>query len=115
GPDGALYFLSGGRGLQSDLYRVSYTGKEDVTGELPALKLPEEHDLRVKLETYHREVGQEAVDFAWPYLKHPDRFVRYAARIAVEHQPLNLWQARVLNETDPDILIEATIALVHHG
>lgn len=115
GPDGALYFLSGGRGLQSDLYRVYYTGKEDVTGELPALKLPEEHDLRVKLETYHREVGQEAVDFAWPYLKHPDRFVRYAARIAVEHQPLNLWQARTLNETDPDILIEATIALVHHG
>ena len=32
GPDGALYFLTGGRRLESDLYRVYYedAGKEDV-------------------------------------------------------------------------------------
>ena len=28
GPDGALYFLTGGRRLESDLYRVRYTGDE---------------------------------------------------------------------------------------
>lgn len=31
GPDGALYFTVGGRGTQSELYRVSFVGKEDVS------------------------------------------------------------------------------------
>ena len=32
GPDGALYFLTGGRRLESDLYRVYYTGSESNHG-----------------------------------------------------------------------------------
>src|SRR5215510_9205303 len=31
GPDGAMYFITGGRGTQSGLYRVSYTAKSDAT------------------------------------------------------------------------------------
>ncbi|MGH2622587.1 MAG: PQQ-dependent sugar dehydrogenase, partial [Sphingobacterium sp.] len=30
GPDGSLYFLTGGRRLESDLYRVYYKGHEDI-------------------------------------------------------------------------------------
>jgi len=115
GPDGALYFLTGGRGLQSDLYRVYYTGKEDVDSELSFPDPTPENQLRRKLEAYHREVGQEAIDFAWQHLKHPDRFVRYAARIAVEHQPRNLWQNKALAERDPDIQAEALLALARHS
>ena len=118
GPDGALYFLTGGRRLESDLYRVYYegAGKDDVaknndnTGEIN-----NENKLRRALEKFHSGPQQGAVDFAWPNLKHEDRFVRYAARIAVEHQPLNEWQARALKETDPQILTQAMIALARHG
>ena len=115
GPDGALYFLTGGRGLQSDLYRVYYTGDEDVDGEIEVPALTEENQLRRKLEAYHTETGQEAVDFAWQYLKHPDRFVRYAARVAVEHQPVSLWQSRALSETDPEIQATALLALARQS
>ena len=118
GPDGALYFLTGGRRLESDLYRVYYegAGKDDVaknndnTGEIN-----DENKLRRALEKFHSGPQQGAVDFAWPNLKHEDRFVRYAARIAVEHQPLSEWQARALKETDPQILTQAMIALARHG
>lgn len=118
GPDGALYFLTGGRRLESDLYRVFYeeADKENTaTSEGNEGDLTEENKLRRELEKFHTGAQQGAVDFAWPNLKHDDRFVRYAARVAVEHQPLNEWQERALKENDPIILTQATIALVHHG
>ncbi len=52
GPDGALYFLTGGRRLDSDLYRISYEDKEDKSDE-PAVAITEEGKLRRKLEEYH--------------------------------------------------------------
>ncbi|HLT08454.1 MAG TPA: c-type cytochrome [Cyclobacteriaceae bacterium] len=116
GPDGAMYFLTGGRRLESDLYRIYYDG--DTKNEANALtveSLPEEHKIRRQLETYHEGPKAGAVDFAWPYLKHEDRFVSYAARIAVEHQPINEWKDKALNEKDPATLIQAAIALARHG
>ncbi len=118
GPDGALYFLTGGRRLESDLYRVFHedANKENTgTSEGNAEELTEENNLRRELEKFHSGAQQGAVDFAWPNLKHDDRFVRYAARLAVEHQPLSEWQERALKESDPIILTQAAIALVHHG
>ena len=50
---------------------------------------------------------------AWPYLSHSDRHLRYAARVAIERQPVELWRERALAETHPQALIEATIALAH--
>jgi putative heme-binding domain-containing protein len=117
GPDGALYFLTGGRRLESDLYRVYYDGKEDkeVTNVSLADDEAAARDLRKQLEAYHGEPKKGAVDFAWPYLKHEDRFIRYAARVAVEHQPVAEWQSRVLKEKDPQTLIQGAIALAHQG
>lgn len=117
GPDGALYFMTGGRRLQSDLYRVHYTGdlSDDVDGGLTEADLPEAHRIRRSLEAYHSGPQAGAVDFAWPYLKHEDRFVQYAARIAVEQQPLAKWQSKALSETDPRTLTQAMIALARHG
>lgn len=117
GPDGAMYFMTGGRRLESDLYRVLYTDEinEEKTA-LTAEDLPEEHQIRRELETYHTGGPKTgAVDFAWPYLKHEDRFIQYAARIAVEHQPLNEWKDKALNEKDPVILTQAIIALARHS
>lgn len=113
GPDGALYFLTGGRRLESDLYRITATENAD-TSPLAAATVTEANQLRRTLEQYH-EPKKGAVDMAWPHLKHEDRFVRYAARIALEHQPVAEWQERVWKETDPVILTQAGIALARHG
>ncbi|WP_162052970.1 c-type cytochrome [Pontibacter pamirensis] len=118
GPDGALYFLTGGRRLESDLYRVYYGDQEEIVASASRksnVKETEASKIRKQLEQYHGQARAGAVDFAWPYLKHNDRFVRYAARIAVEHQPVSQWQARALNEKDPQILTQAIIALARHG
>jgi putative heme-binding domain-containing protein len=115
GPDGAMYFLTGGRRLESDLYRVTYTGPES-TAPAPAIATTTpEHKLRTQLEQYHTGPNPAAVNAAWPHLSHPDRFVRYAARLAVEHQPVAQWQARALAEKDPLRLSQAMFALAHHG
>lgn len=117
GPDGALYFLTGGRRLESDLYRVSYTGtgQEYADTETADAEAANARDIRKKLEAFHGAPNAAAVDFAWPYLKSTDRFIRYAARVAIEHQPVSQWEARALREKDPDTAIEAMIALVHQG
>jgi putative heme-binding domain-containing protein len=118
GPDGALYFLTGGRRLESDLYRVYYDGKTDENinvSNTAADAEQEARDLRRKIEEYHKGPQKGAVDFVWPYLKHEDRFIRYAARIAVEHQPVSEWQARALKEQDPQTLTQSMIALARHG
>jgi len=116
GPDGAFYFLTGGRRLESDLYRITYTGTESgEDSSTPDADASNARDIRKKLEAFHSGPNKGAVDFAWPYLKHQDRFIRYAARIAVEHQPVAQWEGRALKEKDPDTAIEAMIALVHQG
>lgn len=113
GPDGAMYFLTGGRRLESDLYRVTATENIDTT-PIEATTGNETNQLRRTLEQLH-EPKKGAIDIAWPNLKHDDRFVRYAARIAVEHQPVHEWQERSLIETDPVILTQAMIALARQG
>jgi putative heme-binding domain-containing protein len=115
GPDGALYFLTGGRKLESDLYRVYYGDNTRNTEKLASTELNEEQKIRRKLEEYHGEPKAGAVDFAWPYLKNNDRFIRFAARIAVENQPVSQWQEKALNEKDPVILTQAIIALARQG
>ncbi len=115
GPDGALYFLTGGRRITSDLYRVYYKENKEPAEKLAEVSLNEEQKIRRKLEEYHGQVNSGAVEFAWPYLKHDDRFIRFAARIAIENQPLNQWQEKALNEKDPVILTQAMIALARQG
>lgn len=115
GPDGALYFLTGGRRLESDLYRVTYVGSEPVSTAPLAVATTPEHKLRTSLEQYHSGSNPNALAAAWPNLSHPDRFVRYAARIAVEHQPVAQWQEKALTETDPQRATQAIVALARQG
>jgi putative heme-binding domain-containing protein len=116
GKDGALYFTVGGRGTQSALYRVAYVGPEPVD---PAPPAPDPgasaRAARRKLEAFHGRRDPAAVDAAWPYLGHPDRFLRYAARIAVESQPVESWMSRALAERDPQALTTALVALTRQG
>ena len=112
GKDGAMYFITGGRGTQSGLYRVSYTGGMPKPPKIPEDKTATEaRRIRHKLESFDGKHDPLAVDFAWPYLASNDRFLRYAARIAIEWQDVPLWRERALAETNTDAGLTALLGL----
>ena len=115
GKDGAMYFAIGGRRTQSAVFRVTYVGTESTAPAAKPIETPE-HNLRVELERLHEEgTGPEAIENAWPHLGHADRLVRYAARVAVERQPVRLWAERALKQTEPWAVIESGVALARMG
>lgn len=117
GDDGAFYFTVGGRGTQSALYRVSYAGDAVTKPASPVVnrEAAEARQLRRALEVFHGKEDPQAVDFAWEYLGSDDRFLRHAARIAVESQPVGQWASRVSEESDPQTRITSAVALARMG
>lgn len=117
GSDGALYFITGGRANSTKLYRVIYTGEESTTPE--KLPLNEEaanaRELRKELEAYHGKKNPMAVQKAWPHLNSDDRYIRFAARLAVESQPIQSWADMVFTEQHPQSRITAVMALARSG
>ncbi|MDY3557486.1 c-type cytochrome [Gemmata sp. JC673] len=115
--DGAMYFTIGGRGTQSELFRVTYTGSEPTAPVETRLGETPERKLLKQAEEYHKPAADpaKAAEFLIPLLGHKDRFVRYAARVGLEHQPVKGWQDRALALTQPDALIAAVVALAHQG
>lgn len=96
GPDGALWFTTGGRGSQSGLYRIAWTGPVGP----PTAVAP----------------GQSpAVDDAFLALGSPDRFVRHAGRVALESQPIASWRDRALEEERVDAALTALVAAARVG
>ncbi|TWU02209.1 family 16 glycoside hydrolase [Stieleria varia] len=114
GADGALYFATGGRGTKSELMRVVYTGKASTAPAMPA-ELPEAAKTRRALETFHGIRNSEAIETAWPHLSSDDRFLRHAARVAIESQPVNEWAAKVFSESNPQARITSAVALARMG
>jgi len=125
GPDGAMYLITGGRTTQSGLYRISYVGqaRPPSMGSRKELaiesKATQARRLRRELESYHtrrRDYSAErTIQFIWPRLGHPDQWIRHAARVALEHQPVTLWQPKALSETNLDIALTAWMAVNHTG
>ncbi len=109
--DGAMYFAIGGRRVQSGLYRVTYTGSASTDPIDLTPKTTPQRDLRLSLSAFHGKQDPKAVATVWPYLNHSDRFIRAAARTALEHQPLAEWQDKALAETDATRQLEALLAL----
>jgi putative heme-binding domain-containing protein len=113
--DGALYFTIGGRQTQSGLYRVTYTGSESTAPSAEGSPPGPLHELRQSLEslqTLGKDQSPVAVHSAWPHLDHEDRFIRFAARTALEHTNPFFWQERALKESEPSKAIPALLALV---
>lgn len=109
--DGAMYFTIGGRRVQSGLYRVTYVGDESTDLVRAEPSKSKARETRHKLEAFHGKQDPAAIDTAWPYLSHKDRFIRTAARTAVEHQPTETWADKALTESDPAKQVEALLAL----
>ncbi len=110
--DGAMYFTIGGRKIQSGLYRVTYIGEESTEPAVRRHPGKSSRDIRRRLEAFHGKQDPQAIEAAWSYLSSEDRFLRYAARTAIEHQPLEQWQDRALAERRPDASLAALLALV---
>ena len=116
GPQGDLYFITGGRGSQSGLYRLRWDGtnipfqKADASAEAKT-----QRNLRRRLEVFHRKQDAAAIDFIWPHLDSQDRWLRFAARIALENQDVTLWRQRALTETRVTAAITALIGLARQG
>ena len=113
GRDGAMYFVVGGRGAQSELYRVTYAGSEPTSPvDGKDLRGAAARTARHELEAAHRPLADAAaaVTRALPALASPDRFTRYAARVALEHQPLETWLDAALAQADPRARIGGAIA-----
>lgn len=101
GPDGAMWLITGGRKTRSALYRVARTS---VSESAPAPSRHEneavefaahQRELRRKLEALHVGSSEADARVAWPHLADADPLVRHAARIALEHRPVEelfAWQ-----------------------
>ncbi|MCA9079661.1 MAG: c-type cytochrome, partial [Planctomycetaceae bacterium] len=87
GHDGALYFTIGGRGTQSELYRVTYQGDESTDpADLHDAQFAEDRALRHEVEQLHRSdlsANPESARLK-EKLQNADRFLRYAVTVAYE-------------------------------
>jgi putative heme-binding domain-containing protein len=114
--DGCL-LLTGGRGVVSNLYRVlpAQPGHPSAAGAWPGNEAGRQE--RRRLEAFHGRADPTAADAAWPHLGSTDPFLRHAARIAVESQPVDAWRRRALAApTDPPwSALTALLALARQG
>ena len=122
GPDGAMYFVTGGRGTQSALYRVRYTGPAVQSASLTqqqherARHASRSRRLRKSLESLlARGESNEVIEHSWPHLGSDDPWIRHAARAAIEWQPFTRWQQKALDESRPWAALEAMLALTRVG
>jgi putative heme-binding domain-containing protein len=133
-PDGAMYVTTGGRQMQSALYRITATEPKAPPlsePQAPPLSEPQAAGVAVaseptaagraaraareELEAAHGRLDPAIVPLALEWLSDPDRFVRYAARVALEHQPVESWAERALALADPRARTEAILALARVG
>jgi putative heme-binding domain-containing protein len=117
GNDGAMYFLMGGRRLESALYRVSYTGERNA--ELQELtenrKGRTDRELRKELEALHTKKVPDRMDFILKHLDHKDRFIRYAARVAMENQDYQLWEDEIDKNSSVLKTVNLSLSIARHG
>ncbi len=116
GADGHFYFTVGGRGTDSALFRARYVGDESraAPDAMPA-EASQARETRRLLESFHGRLTADAVDTAWPHLSSSDRFIRNAARVAIEFQPVDQWAGRLATADDPQTKITASVALARSG
>lgn len=115
GPDGAMYFTIGGWKIQSGLYRISYVGKDITAAESITTNDSDGLLARRRLESFHGRKDPRAVDLAWPFLDSSDRWLRFAARVAIESQDVGRWRQRALEETNLNASLTALLALARCG
>jgi putative heme-binding domain-containing protein len=98
GPEGAMYFTTGGRRTQSGLYRVSWTGSPTQANRPKSTSSPAKKNPEI-----------------WNALDSSDLWTRHAARVELEMRPVNQWRERALAEKRPTRALTALLALARAG
>ena len=117
GPDGNLYFITGGRGSQTGLYRVKFLKNASHDFKNPELPKAEvslaraSRKTRRELEKLHLKPDDSKLDFIWRNLAHADRWIRFSARVALERLPNSKWQKRIATDENIQRKILACLAL----
>ncbi len=99
GEDGALYFTTGGRRVQSGLYRVTYTGSESTQ------LFADSVNPKPKLE--YTSIDRWVADLA-----SNDRFTQISARNSLEMMDQKTWSDKVLSLDNSSARVHAALALV---
>ncbi len=121
GNDGALYFTIGGRGAQSELFRVTYVGTEDTKPvDHKDSRNAEMRQQRHALEKLHdpstvSDCSPATIKLLTAALASPDRAIRYAARIGLELRSVDAWKDAVLTSTNPETVITGCVGLARQG
>lgn len=121
--DGVMWFVTGGRKTQSALYRIRYVGDVSDTNPLPlgeqvtarAAFSAKSRQVRRSLERFHGSVDPAAVDAVWASLADADPWIRGAARVALEWQPVESWRQRALEAAADLGGLTAKLALARAG
>jgi len=113
--DRAMYFATGGRRVQSGLYRVTYTGAENTDPVAKTPSLTPEMELRRSLEVFYDKKDPAAVPAAWAQLGHADRFIRFAARTVLEFQDPATWVDKACGESNAQSALTALLGLTRVG
>lgn len=119
GADGAMYFLTGGRRLQSDFYRVYYQGTESTDAPDPTNFTEEQKTLRQLRLEWEERLSQNDLslkgDGALAYdeaFRSADRFVRYTARLAAERsEQRGALEGQLAMARDPKARLSYALAL----
>lgn len=117
--DDALYVTTGGRRVQSGLYRVTPSAEVQALDDSTAnggvrsasISDPALASRRHEVEASFQSPDVLKLEALWPLLASEDQHMQRAARVALEHRPLESWQARAESEDDPRIAVQAMIAL----
>jgi len=121
GPDGAMWFTTGGRGTQSGLYRVSYVNHSE-TRPVEATQ-----DLNTDMARWLRKRYEERQSGYFPdwqtdnsksrsdspeTLEIPEDHLRQAVRHILERTGPERWRNDALKEVRPGVALQAWLALV---
>jgi putative heme-binding domain-containing protein len=115
--DGSMYMTIGGRKTQSALYRIRYSGNQDTS---PA-KFPDNAEAsaaraaRRQLEAMHVPGAKLNIPLAMRHLGSPDRALRTAARLALEHFDSKEWRDPVAQSLPAQSAISLAVALSRKG
>ncbi|MDB5390683.1 MAG: Cytochrome c [Planctomycetaceae bacterium] len=119
GPDGSMYFVTGGRGTQSALYRVRYVGPKPAADETTQQEIEQTEFARQSRENrrhlesllLQKEIDDSTLASVWNRLGDDDPWIRHAARNVLERQAVQRWQDRALTEPKQTIALEGLLAL----
>ena len=115
--DGAMYLLTGGYKTRSVLYKIRYVGPKPNASQPLTLQQSARHARSAKMRLLRQRLerlpsNDEAVELAWSHLDHADRWIRHAARILLERTTPTMWQDRIWSDPDPEVALNALLALV---